>query len=635
MKSQASEPRQAEGIIRFGVFEVDLHAGELRKHGVKIKLQDQPLQILRVLLEQPGMVVTREEIQKRIWPADTFVDFDHGLYNAIKRLREALSDTADTPRYIETIPKRGYRFVGSLNGQRKTDTSIEPIVGHPAGSTSRPRWRRLALAALVVLAAAAAALALDVKGIRSRFFPASSPPAIRSLAVLPLQNLSGDSNQEYFADGMTDALITELSQINSLKVISRTSTMRYKKTDKLLPQVARELGVDGIVEGTVQRSGDRVRITAQLIYAPTDQHLWAQSFDQNLGDALSLEQNLAFAIARRIRARLTPQEEARLAESHTVNPKALDAYLLGGHLGANVSTGAGAQDAEKSIEYFQKAIAEDPNFAEAYAELASAYQVSFLRSKDVIPLAKTAVKKAIELDPELARAHEVLGSIHLTYDWDWRLAETELKRALELNPNSPWTRNRYALYLAAVGRLDEAKVELQRAAELDPTGAYGDGYGTGIFPIFREYDQLIEAERKRLEFTPDDGSLHWELYRLYALKGMQRESIKELSETWRLFGFDDIAIAVDAAYRRSGYRGATLESIQHLELLYEQKVLFLPSEIARMYSFLGEKDNALKWLRIAYDERDDDLILLKVDPAWDSLRFDPRFMVLVQQVGIP
>jgi TolB-like protein/DNA-binding winged helix-turn-helix (wHTH) protein len=624
------------GKIRFGVFEVDLRAGELRKQGVRIKLQDQPLQILQILLEHPGELVTREAIQKRIWPSDTFVDFDHGLYNAIKRLREALGDTAETPRYIETLPKRGYRFIGSLNGHAKIGAATTSNPHRHESERANPSllsW--LAIGAGVLLAGATTVFALDVGGIRSRFFTGPSPATIHSLAVIPLENLSGNANQEYFADGMTDALITELSQINSLKVISRTSTIRYKKTEKALPQVARELGVDGIVEGTVQRSGDRVRITVQLIYAPADQHVWAQSFEQNVADVQSLEQGLAVAIAQKIRARLTPEEAARFAESGPINPKALEAYLQGENLEARMSKGTGAVDAEQSIKYFQKAIAEDPNFAPAYAELADEYQVSYLRGNEAMPLAKVAVNRAIELDPQSAKAHEVLGAIRLFYDWDWQGAEAELQRALALNPNSSWTRNRYAFYLAVMGRLDEAKVQLQRAAELDPASPSGDGYGTGIFPIFRQYNQLIDAERKKLEFTPDDGYLHWELYRLYALIGMQRESIEELTQTWRLFGFSEVANAVDAAYSQSGYREALLESSKHLEELYEQKILFLPTEIARTYSFLGQEENALKWLRTAYEERDGDLILLKVDPAWDSLRSDPRFTDLVRRVGIP
>jgi TolB-like protein/DNA-binding winged helix-turn-helix (wHTH) protein len=621
-------------LVRFGVFELDLRAAELRKQGFKIKLQEQPFQILQILLENPGQVVTREAIQKRIWPSDTFVDFDHGLYNAIKRLREALGDDPETPRYIETIPKRGYRFIGAPNGHAGARTEPQTLENRLQQGVAGSRQGKFLLAAATVLVIAATVFALNSGGIRERILSGLHPPAIHSLAVIPLQNLSGDPNQEYFADGMSDALITELSQIKALKVISRTSTIRYKRTDKALPEISRDLGVDGIVEGTVQRSGDRVRVTVQLIYAPSDEHLWAQSYDRNIADALSLEQNLAVAISGQIRARLTPQEEQRLGEAHPVKPAALDAYLQGEHLATTVSAGSGFQDLEKAIGYYEQAIAEDPDFARAYAGLADAYSLDYLSAKEWTPTEKSLLGKALELDPELARAHQLLGTIRLTHDWDWRGAETELTRALELDPNSSFTRNRYALYLAVMGHMDEAKNQLQLAAELNPTSLDGGGYGTGLLPLFRQDDQLIAEDRRALEMFPSSGYIHWELYRLYAHKGMQPETVDELEKTLRSFGFAEVATAVEHAYERSGFTGAMHESIGNLKLLYERKVLFEQCEIARQYVILGEKQKALEWLWVAFKDRNVDL-LLKRDPAWDSLRSESSFQKLVRQVGLP
>src|SRR5712692_2486500 len=322
--------------IQFGVFELDLAAGELRKHGIKIKLQEQPLQILQQLLEHPGEVVNREELQKRIWPADTFVDFDHGLYSAVQRLREALGDPAETPRYVETLPRRGYRFIAPVNNGNRGEAKLETASVEALASVvlERPAPRRslrirIVVTTGVILVALLFALAFRGGSLRERLLGKSAVPPIRSIAVLPLQNLSNDPNQEYFADGMTDALITDLAQIGSLKVISRTSTMRYKKSDKTLPEIARELNVDGIVEGTVQRSGDRVRITAQLIHGPSDKHLWANSYERDARNVLSMESEIAGAIANQIQRKLTPEQEARLASARPVNVKALEAYLQG------------------------------------------------------------------------------------------------------------------------------------------------------------------------------------------------------------------------------------------------------------------------------------------------------------------
>src|SRR6266852_9619135 len=350
--------------IQFGAYELDPSSGELRKHGIKIRLQEQPLQILQQLLEHPGEVVTREELQKRIWPADTFVDFDHGLYSAVQRLRDALSDNAETPRYVETLPRRGYRFIASVHHENGIEAKAESAsVEAPAPVVQeRPApWHSLRIPVRVAAGVAVVVLlfALALKGgsHREKLLGKPVAPSIRSLAVLPLQNLSSDPNQEYFADGMTDALITDLAQIGSLKVISRTSTMRYKKSDKTLPEIARELNVDGIVEGTVQRSGDRVRITAQLIYGPLDKHLWANSYERDLSDVFALERDVTVEIARQVQAHLTTQHsEPPLARPRAVNVKALEAYLHGKYHLDRVGQGFGDAEQKKAAGYFQQAI---------------------------------------------------------------------------------------------------------------------------------------------------------------------------------------------------------------------------------------------------------------------------------------
>jgi len=392
------EAATSREVIRFGVFELDLRAGELRKQGVRVKLQEQPLQVLQVLLEKPGEVVTREDLRQRIWPADTFVDFDGGMNNAVKRLREALGDSAESPRYVETIPRRGYRFIGGVNGSAlPTPANDSQTMAAVPCAALRPSSRTLRIG--IVIGIASAVLLLMLMGFMpvkwwQRLRGMSEFSQIRSLAVLPLQNLSGDPGQEYFADAMTEELITELSHIRALKVISRTSVMRYKKTDKPLPQIARELNVDVIVAGSVLRSGDRVRITAQLIDSSKDTNLWAQTYDNDLRDVLTLQSAVASTIAKEIKVEVTPQENSQLQKVRPVNRNALDAYLDGRyHLdkasALDLRTGlANAYDEEvrKAVASFEHATQEDPSYVPAYLGISDALASYTETPVHVVPL---------------------------------------------------------------------------------------------------------------------------------------------------------------------------------------------------------------------------------------------------------
>ncbi len=401
-------------VIRFGVFEADTRTGELRKHGLRIKLQEQPFQVLSLLLARPGELVTREELPK-LWPADTFVDFEQGLNKAINKLREALCDDRETPRYIETLPRRGYRFIGpAISAQPPSEPGGPPavLVAQPDPVvTDKPwtaRWKTPAIFLLLgVLALVVSALWYSLTRRQVSPAAATAPAApIRSLAVLPLQNLSGDNDQEYFAEGMTEELITDLGQMSALRVISRTSVMQYKGTAKTLPQIGRELGADAIVEGAVFRSGSRVRITAQLIDARTDHHLWAHAYERDLRDVLILQDEVARDIANGIRFELTPQERARLTGSHPVNPEAHEAYLKGRYYW-NQFTEA---DVRKSLGFFQQAIEKDPNYALGYSGLADYYDVMYggmsaLPRNEACSKAEPAALKAVELDDSLAETH--------------------------------------------------------------------------------------------------------------------------------------------------------------------------------------------------------------------------------------
>jgi len=443
--------------IRFGVFVLYVRCGELRKQGVRIRLQDQPLLILQALLERPGEIVTREELRARIWPADTFVDFDHGLYSAMKRLRDALGDSADNPRFIETLSRRGYRFIAPVTGAHEvTQASVSPqVLVVPSATEARtetppPRLaRRMALVGLGVLVGSAAlVVALKVGGLQSWIWGNISARPPRSLAVLPLANLSSDPAQEYFADEVTEELITQFSKLGDLKVISRTSVMQYKGSRKQLPQIANELGVDAVVEGAVQLSGQRVRITAQLVDGKSDKHLWAEDYDRDLSDVLLLQSEVARDIAAKIDLQLTPQQEKRLEkQAHPVIPEAYQSYLLGRYYW-NKRTADGLQ---KAGVYFEKAIQADPNYALAYSGLADYYAFltllggpEVMRPPDAMAKAKAAAVRSLQLDDSLAEAHASMGHVLHNYDWDWAGAEREFKRAIELNPNYSIVHHWYA-----------------------------------------------------------------------------------------------------------------------------------------------------------------------------------------------
>ena len=582
MKESTRSPR----VVRFGVFEVDLRTGELRRSGLKIRLQDQPFQILAMLLERPGEVVTREELGQRLWPADTFVDFDRGLNTSIKRLREALGDSADNPRFIETLPRRGYRFIAAVEG------------------ASRPKL----LSGKILL------------------------------IVLPFENLSGDPTQEYFSDGMTEEMITELARLNpeALGVIARTSAMQYKSTNKGIDQIGHELGVDYILEGSVRRAGNRVRISAQLIQASDQTHLWADSYDRDLEDILTLQGEVARAIAGEIRIKVTPREQTRLASPRPVNRESHEAYLKGRYYW-NKFTEEGLR---KGLEYFQQAIAIDPGYALAYAGLADSYTIlgsgyGYLPPNEAYPRAKVAAKKALEIDDTLPEAYTSLGAAKLFYDWDWRGAEQVLKRAIELNPSYCTAYELYGFFLQAMGRLNEALREVRRALELDPLSLISNtDVGLG-FLLARQYDQAIEQCQKSLEMDPNFIVAHEYLGRAYLEKSMFEESIAEFQKAITLSGGKTRFKAfLGNAYAASQRRGEALKLLHELQEFPTQRYVS-SYDIATIYIGLGEKERAFEWLGKAYEERSCFLLWLKVDPIFDTLRSDPRFQDLLRRMNIP
>jgi TolB-like protein/DNA-binding winged helix-turn-helix (wHTH) protein len=632
--------------VRFGAFEVDLRAGELRKQGIRIKLQDQPFQVLQVLLERPGEVVTREELQQRIWPPDTFVDFDHGLHNAIKKLREALSDSAETPRYIETLPKRGYRFIGPVKpNDRLVVTAVEAnkgVASNPTAATQLPQTSAGAQKHVVKFLAAASGLALifgllsvfNAGSARNRLLGRGNPPLIHSLAVLPFENLSDDPAQKYFSYGMTEELTTELAQISGVKVISHTSTIRYENNSKPLPQIARELGVDGVVEGAVQRSGNQARITVQLIYAPEDKHVWAETYDRDFRNVLELQSNVAAAIVGHIRAQTGSPAPIPRTKPASPNLQALEAYLQGNYSLERMGSGAGYDGYKAAISYFKQAISEDPNFAAAYEKLADTYDASFAwRPNEIMPLEKATLEKALELDPGSAGAHLANAHIKINYDCDLPGAEREYKEAIRLNPNLADAHGLFSDYLHTVGREEESIREAQRAQELDPEGMHE----SGILMATGQFDRVIALLRKHLELHPDDGFAYIDsgLIDAYHFAGRHRESVEAMQKAWTLFGFEDIGKGVGKAYAASGYAGALRYSAQELERLYREGKVYKPDYIASWYARAGDKEQSLKWLKVDLADNNHCWAGLDRDPDFTFLRSDPRFQELVRRPMLP
>jgi TolB-like protein/DNA-binding winged helix-turn-helix (wHTH) protein/Tfp pilus assembly protein PilF len=628
---------RSSGILRFATFEVDLRAGELRKQGVRIKLQEQPFHVLAVLLRRPGEVVTREELRNQNWPPDTFVDFDNSLNTAINKLREALGDSADNPRFIETLPRRGYRFIAPVSG---IDGGAATPDKDKGGDGRESLWRFRWIVAVVSLAVLAATLfAFNVFRVRERVLNDVRVPPIQSLAVLPLTNLSGDPAQEYFSDGMTDALITDLAQMGSVKVISRTSSMRFRRTDKSLPEIARELNVDGIVEGTVQRSGDRVRITAQLIYGPADKHLWASSYERNLQDVLALQEELARAIVGEIKVKLTPQEQVRLGTNHSVNPEAYEVYLRG----LAFSKNHGEQSTRISTEYFNRAIQIDPQWAAPYAQLARSYHwIGSSGHPEFYAKSKTAALHAIGIDDSLAEAHSALAYVLHNYDWNWSGAESEYKRALELNPNYSEAHHGYAVLLAAAGRNEQAVAEIRRAEELDPLLIPLQVNLGVVLSCAGRQKEAIEQLQNTTDLNPKYSYARMELGMAYLRKGMYPEAVANLEKAVAA-GKDDPDELLYLGALAYGYAvaGRNREALKLLRELERQEANGKPvaagwdTGLYPVYFALGQKDQAFGWLEKAYKQRSDSLLYLRCWPEFDRLRVDPRFADLVRRVGIP
>jgi TolB-like protein/DNA-binding winged helix-turn-helix (wHTH) protein/tetratricopeptide (TPR) repeat protein len=602
-------------VYRFGAFTLDSRTGELTMEGSKTALREQPLQLLLALLEQPGELVTRDTLVNRLWPAGTFVDFDRGLNKAVNHLREALKDSVEQPHFIETLPRKGYRFIAQVTHEDQQRAE------HPPGRVRRgPRRTAWFAAFATALTCMGIAIVANTGGVRNWLAGRWRPtPEIVALAVIPLENLSHDPEQEYFADGMTDALITDLAKMVKVRITSRTSIMRYKGTKKNIKEIGRELNVDAVIEGTVTRSENRVRITAQLIQVSTDMHLWAEAYEQEVGEVLTLQREVATDIARRINILVRPLERAG-----RVNPQAYGLYLKGRYF-FNQYTNQGWR---QSIEFFNQAIANDPKFAPAYSGLADAYLVAgaygAIPTQEALTRGKAAAAVAIQLDDNLASAHYALATAYTWYDWAWAEAEKEFHRALELDPNDALGRNWYGGYLSLHGRHDEAIEAHEQARELDPFSLIINANLARAFYWARRYDEAIVQSRKTLEMDPKFGvALFW-------LEGALRHKnlLKEAVALRQAASPPDKAQLIGRTFKAGGFDSLMRESG---ETFKKNGALV---EAARCYAQIGQTDEALAILEDCYGRRCSSMATLKVEPDFDVLQPDVRFQNLLQKMGL-
>jgi TolB-like protein/DNA-binding winged helix-turn-helix (wHTH) protein/Tfp pilus assembly protein PilF len=635
--AQSAAPRR---ILGFGSFEVDLASGELRREGLRVRLQDQPLHLLVLLLERAGEVVTREELRSELWPADTFVDFDHSLNTAVKKLREALGDSAEAPRYVETLARRGYRFLAPVTERGPTPPpplSADAEVRSPAQAAA---GRRLSpTPRIVLLALVLGVTALVAYWVRTHAGPRNRPGPTSTLAVLPFDNLSGDADQEYLSDGLTEEMITQLARLDPLRlrVTARSSTWKYKRADRDIGRLRRELGADYVLEGSVRRAGERVRVTAQLVQAADQTHIWAETYERELRDVLVLESEVARAVARAIAMTLAPEAEARLARAHPVRPESYQDYLRGRYF-FNRRTEVALRQA---LGYFQRAVAADPGSAPGYTGLADCYWslgassiVGGLPPRQAMPEAKAAALKALEIDGTLAEAHASLAMVHLLYDWDLAACEKEFKRSLDLDPDYTAAHHWYSHCLLLLGRTEESLAESRRALELEPLSLVSNVHLGWHYFYARQYDEAIEQHRRTLELDPAFPQARRYAALAFLQKGRHAEAIAALQAALSALGRKpEVEAELGHALAVAGRHAEARAVLAGLTQLSSSRYVS-PYSVALVHAGLGDRDQAVAWLDKAYAERSDYMPYLGLEPMLDSLRSDPRFAALVRRVGV-
>ena len=629
-------------ILCFGSFEVDVVSGELRRQGLKIRLQDQPFRLLVLLLDHAGDVVTRENVRETLWPSDTHVDFDHSLNTAVRKLREALGDSAEAPRYVETIARRGYRFIAPVAAlptaqvAHSADAAVASLLPSPAARPSTSARRLLVLAIVVVICAAA----LVAYWVIPRPGPTTQSGRRLTLAVLPFDNLSGDADQEYLSDGLTEEMITQLGRLepDRLRVLARSSTWKYKRADRDIRRFRRELGADYVLEGSLRRAGERVRVTAQLVQVDDQSQVWAESYERDLRDVLILQSEVAEAVARTIAVTLTPDTQARLARARPIHPDAYE-YYLRGRFFLNRRTEVALKQA---LGYFEKAIAADPGYAPAYSGLADSYSslgassiVGGLPPRQAMPQAKAAALKALQIDGTLAEAHTSLAMVHLLYEWDLAACDKEFRRAIELDPNYTTAHHWYSHCLLPLGRTEESLAESKRALELEPLQLLVGIHLGWHYLYARQYDRAIEQFRKTLELDPVFPQAQRYSAWVYLQKGLHPDAIAALRAALNSReGDPEIQGELGHALGVAGRRAEALAILEGLGHLSATRYVS-PYSVALVHAGLGDRDQALAWLDKAYAERSDYMPYLRLEPMLDGLRSDHRFAALVDRVGLP
>lgn len=634
-------------LVRFGVFELNLRTGELRKGGVRINLPDQPFQVLKTLLDRPGELVTREELRQRLWSADTFVDFEHSLNAAVRRLRDAIGDSADVPRFIETLPRRGYRFIAPVI-QPPASEEASPGPEDVTAGVASPKppvtpARRLTRARVVGLAATAVLVLGAVLRVSPFWplFPATGSSAVSGrfmVAVLPFTNLTGDVQQEYIGDGMTDELIAQLGAIDPshLGVIARTSATQFKKTTKRASQIGADLGVSHLVEGSVRTTASRIRIGVQLIDTRNESQLWAEQYERDAANLLTLQREVAEGISRQIATTLGVVQSAAAADArrHSTISEAYEHYLRGRHHLLSETT----DGLHKALAHFQRAIDLDAGYALAYSGLADTYTflgATGLRTMtEAYPLARATALKALAIDDRLAEAHTALAAVTVDYLWQWREGSRHYERAIELNPNYETALRFYSFYLACMGRRGEALAFAERARRVDPVSRAAQMNVATILYFARRYDDAIMEITKTLDLDPGYAPARVLLGRVHAAKGNAERAVAELERAEDLLGpRPDVLTPLAHVLARAGRQRearAMLEELRRIAKPQEPA----PFRMAMIHIGLGETDRAFEWLEKAIAAREWQMVLLNVEPAFDDLRSDTRFAALVDRVGL-
>ena len=618
-------PTALADIVRFGIFQLDLKARELYRAGVKVKLQDQPFRVLALLVARAGDVVTREELRQQIWPTDVYVAFDQGLNNAIRKVREALGDSADNPRFIETVARHGYRFLAPV-------IPVQPRASEPA---SRFGLRAIRITALVSLIVASVLVALAYWAWHRSRTRAGAPSGRVILAVLPFDNLSHDPDQEFFTDGLTEEMIAQLAKLNPerLSVIARGSVTKYKGSSVAVSQVGKELHADYLLQGSVRRAPDRVRITVQLIEVRDQTDLWTESYDRELKDILAFQDSVARTIADQIHITLTAEQQTRIARPRQLEPAAYEAYLKGRYYW-NKRT---AESLQKASIYFQQAIDKDPAYGAAYSGLADCNSGltwhGFASPSEALPKANAAALKAIEIDPQSAEAHASLALV-LDHRLDWPAAEAEFKRALQLDPRYANAHHWYGDYLSINGRHDEALLEARQALELDPLNLMiGTWVGLRYY-LARKYDRAIAQGRNTVELDPNFAAAHLLLGESYAQMGLHEQGLAELEKAASLSGNSPLYLAqVGVAHASAGRRTEALRIVGQLQRVSTERYVS-PYGLAQIYAALNDKEQTLKWLQTAYDDHAVWMSYLGVDPVFDRFRSDQRFQGLLRRLAL-